>query len=86
MKHHSVRLCDTHYRAVAGEDTDLVMNNVMNVKTFEVKTPDVVIKVNPERTDLVETRTINGRRCLVIELNGDVEVNGIHVRTNAEEE
>ncbi len=77
---------DTHYRAVAGEDTDLVMNNVMNVKTFEVKTPDVVIKVNPERTDLVETRTINGRRCLVIELNGDVEVNGIHVRTNTDED
>jgi len=55
---------------------------------FEVKTPDVVIKVNPERTDLIETRNINGRDCLVIELSGGVVVNGITVRNAppAEEE
>lgn len=74
---------DRHYDETAGEKTSLLVNNVVNTRTFEVKTPDVVIKVNPERTDLIETRNINGRECLVIELGGNVEVNGITVRTTA---
>jgi hypothetical protein len=36
--------------------------------------------VNPERADLVETKMVDGRRCLVIEINDQVEVNGITVR------
>ena len=71
---------DRHYDETAGETTSLLASNVMNTKTFEVKTPDVVIKVNPERTDLIETKVINGRECLVIELGGSVVVNGITVR------
>ena len=62
------------------------MSNVMNTRSFEVKTPDIVIKVNPERTDLIETRRIDGRECLVIELDGGVVVNGIAVRTSTEKE
>ena len=73
---------DRHYDETAGESTSLFVNNVVNTRTFEVKTPDVIIKVNPERTDLIETKTINGRECLVIELGGNVEVNGISVRTS----
>lgn len=72
---------DRHYDETAGEDTSLLVNNVLNTRTFEVKTPDIVIKVKPERTDLIETQSINGRECLVIALDGNVEVNGITVRT-----
>lgn len=74
---------DRHYDETAGEDTSLLVSNVVNTRTFEVKTPDVVIKVNPERTDLIETQTINGRECLVIELGGNIEVNGVTVRASA---
>lgn len=77
---------DRHYDETAGEDTSLYVSNVVNTRTFEVKTPDVIIKVNPERTDLIETRTIGGRECLVIELSGNVEVNGITVRASASED
>lgn len=73
---------DSCYDETAGEDTSLYVSNVFNTRSFEVKTPDVVIKVNPERTDLIETRNINGRECLVIPLDGSVEVNGITVRTS----
>ncbi len=73
---------DQYYDATAGEDTSLYVNNVVNTRTFEVKTPDVVIKVNPERTDLIETKNINGRECLVIALDGGVLVNGVNVRPN----
>ena len=70
---------DKLYDAAAGEDTALLVDNVANVRTFEVKTPDVVVKVNPERADLVNTLQIDGKNCLVIEINDHVEVNGITI-------
>ncbi len=72
---------DRFYDETAGEQTSLLANNVMNARTFEIKTPDVVVKVSPGRTDLIETRNINGRDCLVIALDGNVVVNGINVRS-----
>ena len=40
-----------------------------------------MIKVSPDRGDLVETRIIDGRQCLVIPVDDHIEVNGINVRT-----
>lgn len=77
---------DRYYDATAGEDTSMFVSNVVNTKSFEVKTPDVVVKVKLERMDLLETRNINGRECLVIALDGGVMVNGINVRTTASDE
>jgi hypothetical protein len=71
---------DTNYEKLTGENTSLLAANVTNTRAFEVKTPDVVIKVNPERADLVETKIVDGRRCLVIAINDQVEVNGIVVK------
>lgn len=86
VSNEKMELFDHCYDATAGEKTELVVNNVVNTRTFEVKMPDVVIKVNPERMDLVETKTIDGRECLVISLGNDVEVNGITVRRSFHEE
>lgn len=77
---------DKLYDAAAGSQTSLVATNVISTKTFEVKTPDVVIKVSPDRLDLIETREIDGRKCLVIDLGSSVEVNGISVRTSSPDE
>ncbi len=71
---------EQHYDTVAGENTTLMAANVASTRVFEVKTPDVVIKVNPERAELVETKIVDGRKCLVIEINDQVEVNGIVVK------
>ncbi len=71
---------DDYYDAAAGEQTTLYASNVFNTRSFDVKTSDVIIKVSPDRTDLIETRRIDGRNCLVIRLDGSVEVNGIVVR------
>lgn len=68
------------YDAAAGENTALMVSNVANTRTFEVKTPDVVVKVNPERADLVNTMMVEGKPCLVIEISDQVEVNGISVK------
>jgi hypothetical protein len=69
-----------NYEEITGDNVSLLASNLVNTKTFEVKLPDVVIKVNPERTDLVETKLVDGRQCLVIEINDHVEVNGINVK------
>lgn len=66
-------------RAAGDEKASLLAMNIANTKKFEVATPDVIVKVNPERSDLVETRVIDGRRCLVILLDDNVKVNGINV-------
>lgn len=68
-----------------GEHTSVMAKNISDTRKFEVKTADVTVKVNPKRPDLVETRYIDGRPCLVIELNEGVEVNGIRVHTGPEE-
>lgn len=77
---------DEYYEAAAGERTQFVATNVANTRQFEIKTPDVVVKVSPDRTDLVQTKIIDGRKCLVIELNDQVQVNGIYVRMPGEQD
>lgn len=72
------------YDAAAGDRTALFVDNVASTRAFEVKTPDVIVKVNPERADLVTTKMVDGRRCLVIEINDQVEVNGVTVSVNGE--
>lgn len=72
---------DRNYEKIAGDDMSFLAANIVNTRIFEVKTPDVVIKVNPERSDLIETKLVDGRRCLVIEITEQVEVNGLLVKT-----
>ena len=62
-----------------GEKPALVAANIADVRKFNIQMPDVVIKINPERTDLVETRMIDGKQCLVIEVTDRIEVNGVSV-------
>lgn len=71
---------EASYDETAGSRTGFVASNVINPRSFEIKAPDVVIKVSPDRTDLVETREIDGRTFLMIELTDNVEVNGINVK------
>lgn len=70
---------ETHYDETIGEKETLMASNISNTRNFEIRTPDVTVKVNPERTDLVETKIIDGVPYLLIELNDLVEVNGIQV-------
>lgn len=65
------------YDAVFGEDAQLSPGNLVDTKQMEVKTPDVTIRVNPDRGDLVETRLIDGTRYILIRAEEGVEVNGI---------
>ena len=66
--------------------TSFVAANVASVRNYEIKTPDVVIKVAPDKAQLVEHKIIDGVPYILIEATDQVEINGIAVRTAAEEE
>ena len=67
------------YDAEFGRGIDLNAANISQPKKFEVRTPDVVVQVNPERSDLVEARVIDGVRYILIRAEEGVEVNGVNV-------
>ena len=62
-----------------GFEADLHPKNIIDNKHFEIKTPDVVIKVAPERSDLIETRIIGGVKYIMICADENVEVNGVNI-------
>ena len=74
------------YDEVFGFETDLHPKNVIDNKHFEIKTPDVVIKVDPTRSDLIETRVIGGVKYIMICADEDVEVNGVNIHIEEEKE
>ena len=55
-----------------------LMNNNKKIR-FEIRTPDVSIKVAPDRTDLIETRVIGGVKYIMICAEENVEVNGVSI-------
>ncbi|MBR2937967.1 MAG: DUF4317 domain-containing protein [Oscillospiraceae bacterium] len=67
------------YDEVFGLDAHLHPKNIINHNRFEVKTPDVVIQVSPERSDLIETRVIDGVKYILICADDNVEVNGVPI-------
>lgn len=85
VKEEKLENFEEHFEMAAGEHGKLVASNVSSGKKFEVKTPDVVIKINSDKTDIVSTQVIDGRQCLVIQIDERLEVNGISVNLDTGE-
>lgn len=68
------------YDGAFGPEADLSPRNLVDTRQLEVRTPDVTIRVNPDRGDLVETRMIDGTRYILIRAEEGVEVNGVQVQ------
>ena len=73
------------YDEVFGFEAELHPKNIIEHKRFEINTPDVSIKVAPDKTDLIETRVIGGVKYIMICADGDVEVNGVSIHIGEEE-
>ncbi len=73
------RAFEERFDSEFGENAALSPHNLITKKQFEVRTPDVVIQVNPERSDLIETRTINGMKYILISADQGVVVNGVNI-------
>lgn len=70
---------DTRYDAEFGADTSLSPRNIVDTRQIEVKTEDVTVRVSGERSDLVETRVIDGKRYILIRVEDGVEVDGVAI-------
>lgn len=75
---------DEDFTEAVGERNTLLASNIASITSFQIETPDIVVKVNPDRSDLVETRVIDGRHCLVIAIDDHLEVNGITITNDFE--
>lgn len=61
-------------------NAQLFAQNVIDQRKFEVKTYDVVLHVKPEKASQIKSQVIDGKKCLVIPMDADenINVNGIH--------
>ena len=71
---------DAQFDEQFGADAVLPPANIVDPSRLQLNTPDVTIRVNPERGDLVETRVLDGARYILIRADEAVEVNGVSIR------
>ena len=67
------------YDETFGFEAQLHPQNIINHKKIEISTPDVIIKVAPDRGDLIETRVLGGVEYILIRADECVEVNGVDI-------
>ncbi len=70
------------YDETFGYEAEIHPKNIIDNKKFEINTPDVSIRVNPARSDLIETRIIGGVKYILICADENVEVNGVSIHIN----
>lgn len=75
----SISKFSVEYDEAFGFEAYLHPKNIIDNKHFEITTPDVVIKVDPARSDLIETRVIGGVKYIMICADENVEVNGVNI-------
>lgn len=69
----------TDYAPTVKVEEKLFADNVAPVRNFEVRNKNMLLRVSSKHTDIIDTRVIDGKKCLVIELTDDLTVNGIPV-------
>lgn len=63
-----------------GANAELSPQNIIDRNKFDLRTADATIKIDPERSEIVETRVIDGTKYILIRADSDVEVNGVNIR------
>lgn len=63
-----------------GEKARLNPQNLVETKRLELSNADISIKINPERSELVQTRVIDGVKYILIRADEEIEVNGVPIQ------
>ena len=78
-----IQAFETEFETEFGIGAEIHPQNIIDPKKLEVTTPDVTIKVNPERSDLISTQIIDGVKYILVRTENDnVEVNGVNIHIN----
>lgn len=70
---------EKEYEENIGGDTLLQVSNLVSPKGITIKTADATISLEPSRMDMLETTDLHGMKCLAVNADGLVEMNGISV-------
>lgn len=62
-----------------GIDSEITLQNIMNLNTLNISMADAAVSVAADRTDLVEMRTIDGEQYICVKFNGTVSANGMEI-------
>ena len=60
-------------------DYQLKAVNLVEANKMNIKSPDIVINVKNDSLDRVKSQTIDGHKCIVIEIDENIEINGLNV-------
>ena len=71
---------DRQFEETFGADAMVSPTNLMDFKQMNLTTPNVTVRVNPERGDLVQTRISDGQKYILIRVEEGVEVNGVAIQ------
>ena len=75
---------EKHFDKEAGADATFKVDSLRENRNLTMKSDDLKIMVKPGSADLVEIRVLDGRKCIVIPMNSDMEINGIMKRITDE--
>lgn len=72
------------YKETVGE-VGLTASNLVETKTV-VQIPDITINIKKDATDKIRTSVMNGRRCLIIDIDDpNIVINGLNTRLETEQ-
>ena len=60
-------------------DYKLKAVNLVDNGKLNIKSPDIVINIKNDSTDKINSKVIDGKKCLVIEFDENIEINGLNV-------
>lgn len=72
------------FESTFGVDAQLHPSNIVDPKRIHISTPDVEIKVAADRSDLVQTRVIDGVKYILINAQETVTVNGVNIHISGD--
>lgn len=75
-----IRVFEERFDAEFGPGAELNPQNIIDMKKFELVTPDATVRINPERRDLLETRVLGGVKYILIRADQGAEVNGLNIK------
>lgn len=70
---------EQQYDQSFGDDAWLNPRNLLDTRQIEIKTNDVTIRVDAARSDLVETRVIDGSRYILVRAEDEVLMDGVPI-------
>lgn len=60
-------------------DLELKPVNMIDSNKLGIKLPEITVNVKSSATKKVRTETINGQKCLVIDIDDSIEINGLNI-------